>query len=128
MVLFNSWGVGTWWDRWMTVHFLSGVVGGLLFRLLGVGLYPTFFVCLSILILWEIFERILKLYEPFVNIVLDLILGGLGAWVAYLYVPIWGANTDWLLLIVTALITSLLSYAGWNDSQRRKQLIMDKRR
>ena len=120
-ILLSTWGVGTWIDRWMFVHILSGVVIGLLLRLLGMEVNTAFWLTLSLLLLWELFERVLRLYEPFVNIVLDIVVGSLGFWLAFHYIPRWGGSIDWLVFIAFSLVTMTLSYAGWTDSRRRAQ-------
>ncbi len=80
----TSWGEGRFADRWMVVHLLSGVTGGLFnvfvtwttWQVLGAGVV--------LMILWELVEMACKIRESAVNRVIDVVVGlvgvGIGLW------------------------------------------------
>ena len=77
-----TWEEGRVFDRWMVVHFVSGVAGGfsnVLFDLRTRGVYA---LGLSLLLLWEVGEHFQRVVESWENRLLDLAVGAAGIWVA----------------------------------------------
>jgi hypothetical protein len=78
----TTWEEGRLFDRWMIVHFISGVAGGfsnVLFDLTTRGIYA---LGLSLLLLWEVGEHLQRVRESWENRVIDLAVGVAGISVA----------------------------------------------
>ncbi|MCE9601571.1 MAG: hypothetical protein K8S21_05060 [Gemmatimonadetes bacterium] len=78
----TTWEEGRVFDRWMIVHFLSGVAGGFSNVLFGLSTRGVYALGMSLLLLWEVGEHFQRVGESWENRVLDLVVGGAGIWVA----------------------------------------------
>lgn len=74
----DIWKHGTYVDTWSIVHFLSGFVlaGGFYFY--EVPLVTALTISVFLLLLWEVFEWAIKIIEPSINVVVDIIIGFVG--------------------------------------------------
>ncbi len=78
----DIWRHGKYLDLWSLVHFLSGFLLCGLFYWLGVSFLWTLIISTALLVLWEVFEFIIKIIERSVNVVVDIIVGLLGFFLA----------------------------------------------
>lgn len=78
----TTWEEGRVFDRWMIVHFLSGVAGGFSNVLFGLTTRGVYALGLSLLLLWEVGEHFQRVGESWENRALDLAVVAAGIWVA----------------------------------------------
>lgn len=74
----DIWKHGTYVDTWSVVHFLSGFILAGLCYLVGFGFMYALGVSVAILFLWEAFEWLIRIIEPSVNVLVDLLVGVIG--------------------------------------------------
>lgn len=116
---FGSWLGGRYWDRWMTVHLISGLILGLAFRVLGFSFGVAMLFTFLLAFLWEVFEMVQKIYEPTTNIVIDILIALVGAAVMYIFIPSFGVVGDWALLLILVIISGILNFIGWRAWKKR---------
>ncbi|KKQ83640.1 MAG: hypothetical protein UT07_C0001G0002 [Parcubacteria group bacterium GW2011_GWB1_38_8] len=110
----DIWKHGKYLDLWSLVHFLSGFILCGLFYWLEINFTWTLILSTILLILWEVFEFIIKIIEPSWNVAVDIIIGLLGFFSAtYLYFLQSEFNASLYLTIVG--ITFVLSLWGFLD-------------
>lgn len=116
-----SWDSGRYFDLWMIVHALSGVVLGFFFAYLLVPRFWAYLSALAILVLWEIFESLIKVPETKENRVVDVVIGFIGFVFAFgiLSRPTIFLETKFSLLIFAIIVLAILSLMGWLDYTRR---------
>jgi hypothetical protein len=110
----DIWKHGKYLDLWSLIHFLSGfILCGLLYYL-GFSFFWAFMYSALLLILWEVFEFFIKIIEPSVNVVMDIIFGLVGfflaAWFYFLR-----TEFDISLYLTVLGITIVLSLWGFLD-------------
>ena len=115
----GSWLGGKYWDWWMVIHLLSGLILGLALRLLGVPAAFAFVTAFVLILLWEIFELIRKIYEPTSNILIDVIVGLIGYFLAFYAIPSFGVTADVSILAAVVVVWLVLEYSGWRSWRRR---------
>ncbi len=76
----NSWAVKIWsegkhFDLWHINHFLAGLLLGCGVIVLGLGFWFGFFVAVTLMFAWEIFELVQGIDETVFNAVMDVVLG-----------------------------------------------------
>ena len=82
----DIWKHGKYIDTWSVVHFLSGFLLSVLFYKLGYEFLTAAIFSLVALVAWEGFEWAVKIIEPSINVIMDLIIGFAGFLLgAYLY-------------------------------------------
>ena len=110
----DIWKHGKYLDLWSLVHFLSGFVLCGLFYWLGSGFIWTLVYTTMLLILWEIFEFLIKIIEPSWNVAVDILVGLVGFFsAAYLY--FWRGSFDTSFYLVMVGITIAISLWGFLD-------------
>jgi len=116
----TSWDEGRYFDRWMVVHFLSGLSGGFSNVLFGLTTRNVWLVGLALLLLWEVFERVRGIRECWENALLDFVVGAAGIAVALLI----GArlSTGWARAAfgLSSLAFVAGSAVGWLAYRRRR--------
>jgi len=70
-------------DFWLVIHFITGMVIGLILNIFDITKNEKLIIGFIILVLYEIFEfaltfKGLATTEPFLNIVLDILIGMIG--------------------------------------------------
>ena len=78
----TTWDEGRLFDRWMLVHFLTGLAGGLSNVLFGLTTLGVYALGMLLLLAWEVGEHFQRVGESWENRVLDLVVGVAGIWVA----------------------------------------------
>jgi hypothetical protein len=82
----DIWKHGTYVDLWSLVHLLSGFLLSGIFYGTGTGFLQAFLFSFVLLVAWEMFEWIVKIIEPSLNVMVDIIIGLLGFFAGgYLY-------------------------------------------
>lgn len=112
------WKHGKYLDTWSIVHFLSGCLLAILFYKLDLSFGMALLISLLILIAWEVFEWSIKIIEPSLNVITDLIVGFLGVLVgAY---PHYVLNVSFgAYFYVILAFTTLLATWGFLDFLKR---------
>lgn len=115
----DIWRHGKYVDTWSLVHLLSGFLLVSTFYWYGFALAEVMGLSISLLLLWEAFEAMIKIIEPSANVVMDIIIGIAGAWAgAYLYFFA-GWEFSAVLYYGTLAFTLLLSLWGFLDFMKR---------
>jgi len=116
-----SWEEGRYFDLWMAVHTLSGVLIGFTFAFFSFGTFAAYFFTIFILIMWEVIERFFfKISETKENRVVDVVVGAIGFAVAYHWSNKVTNDALFSLLIFSAIILLAFTLLGWLDFRRRK--------
>ncbi len=82
-----TWAEGRYFDRWMLVHFISGVAGGFSNIYFGLSLVQLYGLALGLMLLWEVGELAQAVHESLTNRVLDIVVGLAGVQVAVWITP-----------------------------------------
>ena len=114
----DIWKHGTYVDTWSLVHFLSGFLLAGLFYMFGYGFAVALVCSTALLLLWEVFEWVIKIIEPSMNVVVDIIVGLIGFFTAaYLY---YNQSQPFEISFYPALVLALfLALWGFIDFQKR---------
>lgn len=82
----DIWKHGTYVDTWSIVHFASGFLLSGAFFAFGYDFTVALIASLLLLLLWEVFEWVIKIIEPSINVLVDIMIGLAGFFVgSYLY-------------------------------------------
>lgn len=115
-----SWKEGRYFDFWMTVHFLVGVVIGISAYIVGINpvvAYTGTFVGLT---LYEIVEEVFKIEETLENRLTDIIFGSLGFALLYQFIsPSWSLSTNQIALCIAGTLMCVGNILGWRAYRRR---------
>ena len=113
----SLWKEGDYVDFWSVVHFLTGLVIGLFLCLLKAPLGVALPIVVILLILWEIFEYYHpEIHETWPNLILDVLIGIVGFFIAFFLFP-----QLWALFILLLLVLVILNILGWTATKRRKR-------
>jgi hypothetical protein len=74
----TSWAEGRFADRWLFVHLMSGVAGGLFNAFLAWPRWQIVVVGAALMILWELVEIACRIRESPANRVIDVVVGVVG--------------------------------------------------
>lgn len=113
----DIWKHGTYVDTWSIVHFLSGFLLAGISLKLGLGIVTALLISTVLLVSWEAFEWLLKIIEPSMNVMMDIIIGIAGFFTgAYLMMNYQGF--EWVFYV--ALVATVgLSLWGFFDFRKR---------
>lgn len=115
----DIWKHGKYADLWSVVHFLSGFLLGATFFALNYTFLSALIVSTILLLLWEVFEWIIKIAEPSINVAMDMIIGLAGFFAsAYLYYFL-AIPFEMLHFSIILTATLLLSLWGFFDFLKR---------
>ncbi len=105
----DIWKHGTYVDMWSTVHLLSGFVLAGLFFLFGFSFPVAIIVSVFLLLFWEVFEAVVKIIEPSINVIVDIIIGFIGFLIGaqLFYVMDWSVSYVLYGLVLT------IALAAW---------------
>ncbi len=110
----DIWKHGKYLDLWSVVHFLSGFVLGGFFYWLGAGFLSALIYSTALLILWEVFEFFIKIIEPSANVVVDVLVGLGGFFLAAFFYFLKAEFNPYFYLAIVGL-TLALSLWGFID-------------
>lgn len=116
-----DWREGRYFDRWMFVHFASGVAGGFSNIWFGLTVPKVFLVGAVLMILWELGEAIAGVNEAFSNRTLDVLVGLVGVAVALAIASLLSPAGEHIAFAVSLALASASSLEGWLDYRRRKR-------
>ena len=115
----DIWKHGTYLDLWSIVHILSGALLASVCFYFGFNFFWSAVVTFFLVVLWELFEVLLKINEPKKNMLMDIIIGMVGFYiVGYLHFSKgwpWSSEFFFSLLFVTL----GLSFWGFLDFTKR---------
>jgi len=116
-----SWEEGRYFDLWMAVHTLSGVVIGFFLAFLSFSVVGAYLIVFLALFFWEIFELyFLRIVETKENRVIDIVVGIIGFAAAFHWSIELGPNSVTALLIFSTVVLTCLTLLGWLDFHHRK--------
>jgi hypothetical protein len=117
----SIWQEGRYYDAWMFVHFLAGVVLGFSMIILKVETFTAYMLTVVLLILWEFFEIIKKIVEHKENRLGDIVIGILGFIFSFSISPIFIHNflTPFIVCLVVFIISSII---GWTRYFKYKKV------
>ena len=109
---------GKYVDLWSALHVLSGVMLGFLPRYFGFGMVATFLIVFLLLIIYEMFEVIVKIEEFPTNRVTDVLFGMLGFTPAYLFDQTLPGSTSLVYATIVTTADILVSIVAWTSSYK----------
>jgi len=115
----HVWKHGRYVDTWSVVHLLSGMLLGSGLYKLGYGLVWAGLFALFAMLLWELFEWVVKISESLPNIALDIVIGLLGFLLAFCLHAYGGVPFDLASFTALASVTALLALWGFTTSLGR---------
>lgn len=105
----DIWKHGKYADLWSVVHFLSGFLLGAIFFAVGYTFLSALLTSTVLLFLWEIFEWMVKISEPSINVMMDMVFGLagflVGAYVYYFLDMHFEVIHFWVILTITLLLS-----------------------
>ena len=115
-----TWEEGKYFDLWMLVHLLTGVVIGISAHLVGFSplvAYTGTFVGLT---LYEVVEEVFRIEETLENRLADIVFGSIGFVLFYqLLSPLWSLQTNQIALIGAGLLMGIGAVLGWRAYKHR---------
>jgi hypothetical protein len=108
----SIWQEGQYYDAWIFVHFLAGVVLGFGMIILNIEIFTAYMSAIILLVLWEFFEIIKNITEHKENRLGDVIIGTLGFIFSFSISPMFIHNflTPFLVCLVVFTISCII---GW---------------
>jgi uncharacterized membrane protein HdeD (DUF308 family) len=117
----SIWQEGQYYDAWMFVHFLAGVVLGFGMIILNIETFTAYTLTVVLLILWEFFEIIKNIVEHKENRVGDIIIGTLGFVFSFSISPMFIHN--FIIPFVVCLVVFAVScIIGWTRYFKYKKV------
>lgn len=114
----DIWKHGTYLDTWSIVHLFSGfLLSGICF-FFGFNVAVSLAVSTAVLLLWEVFEWILKIIEPSINVIVDIVVG-LAGFAAGVYVFFTLELSFAAFFYPVAVATAALALWGFLDFLKR---------
>lgn len=114
-----DWREGRYFDRWMFVHFASGVAGGFGNLFFGFTVAGTFGVAIAVMVLWELGEALLGVREAWSNRIIDILVGCVGVGIALFVAARLTATGQRVAFAITLAVALASSAAGWIAYRRR---------
>lgn len=114
-----SWDEGRICDLWMTVHFLSGLSGGLSNIWFGFAPPTLYLIALGTMILWELAEYAKGIRETTENRVIDVGIGLAGVYVARAITPLIPPDAAPLAFAASVVLGTVACVFGWRAYRRR---------
>ena len=102
------WEEGKYLDFWSVIHFLSGVLLGILFGMLNITFLPALLLIIMLGIIFEVIEYFILGIETFPNKVVDVIISTIGFLIAFLLLP-----KSLLLFLILLVVWIILNIIGW---------------
>ncbi len=114
-----GWNEGRYFDRWMIVHFLVGVMGGFSNLYFTLTVPMVLLVGAALMALWEALEHAKGIREAWENRVLDVVVGLVGTGAALAVLSRVDRRTALTLFWVSAVLSLLGEVLGWMAYRRR---------
>lgn len=113
-----TWSEGRYIDLWSIVHIISGSILALLLSFTDLSLLWSITFAVALMIVWEIFESIIKVGESIENLFIDILVGLFGFSYMTAIMPEDG-GVRLSLLITFAAFGLILDYFGWKAFKKR---------
>lgn len=118
VTIMDIWKHGKYVDTWSVVHLLSGFLLAGMFYRFEYSFLQAFIFSTLLLFAWEAFEWLIKIIEPSVNVMVDIIVGVFGFLIgAYLFYALQGSFS--LFFYPVLVTTTALSLWGFIDFLKR---------
>lgn len=111
--IFASWGDGVFFDRWMLVHFVAGLIIGYILRFTGISYKTALFIALILVAFWELIEVYFSIFEYSANSIIDIIIGIIAFNIAFLIISSIGKKGDIFILAGLVITLVVLEFFGW---------------
>lgn len=108
----SIWQEGLYYDAWMFVHFLAGVVLGFGMILLKIEVFTAYMSAIVLLILWEFFEIVKNIREHKENRLGDVAIGIFGFMTAFSVSPTY-LNNFLIPFFVCLVVFTIFCIIGW---------------
>jgi hypothetical protein len=117
----SIWQEGRYYDAWVFVHFLAGVVLGFGMIILNIETFTAYMSAVALLILWEFFEMVKNIKEHKENRLGDIVIGILGFMFSFSISPMFIHNfiTPFIICLVVFAVSSII---GWTRYFKYKKL------
>ena len=112
----TSWSHGKYLDYWSIIHFLTGIILGIGTFIISLHPLVSFILIFILLSSYEWIEMLVRVSEGFENILLDVIIGSLGAGISIFVLPEILSEQNILGILSLAVIANLIYvYHGWKN-------------
>jgi hypothetical protein len=119
----DIWREGKWVDLWSVVHTLSGVSLGFGLSVLHLGDVASVLLVLLLLILYEMWERLMQMEETFANGCMDVVCGMAGFLLTFfLLAPRLSGAMFFIAFGAVFAVNVVMSVFGWRASQKAAEL------
>jgi hypothetical protein len=118
----DVWREGEYLDLWSVPHFLSGMIVGFALHFLGFALNAAFTIAFLLLVAYEMFEVIAQIEETRWNRVLDVVVGMTSFAPTFLLTPHVREPYVIIVFVTVAALDAVLSFFGWQASQKASVL------
>ncbi|MDP3881055.1 MAG: hypothetical protein Q8Q32_02660 [bacterium] len=108
-----TWEGANYIDRWTIPHIVTGFTLALLFPFLGFSRRTSFFIAAVLIVMWEVYEIAMGIYEPEVNRIMDVVAGLVGYGFGFLVNEKNSTEVKKYSLIVGFLVGVITSAIGW---------------
>ncbi len=102
---------------WSIVHLLSGFVLAGLFFVFNFSFPVAIIASVFLLLFWEVFEAVVKIVEPSINVIVDIIIGFIGFLVGAQLFYVMGLSSLYVLYVL--ILTIALAVWGFVDFLKR---------
>ncbi|MBA3852841.1 MAG: hypothetical protein C0503_00410 [Gemmatimonas sp.] len=116
-----DWSEGRFFDRWMLVHFLSGVAGGFSNRWFELSTPMVFVVAVAMMAGWEFGEWKLGVTESLSNIVIDIMVGCAGVGLALAIATRLSPTAEVVAFVATFSVAAAGGVLGFVAYRRRNE-------
>src|SRR3989344_49492 len=114
----DIWRDGDYLDLWSVPHFLSGIAVAFSLYFFGFATNAAFTIAFLVLVAYEMFEVIAKIEETRFNRVLDVVVGMASFTLTFLLAPMFPQLYVIVLFIIVLALDGVLSFFGWQASQK----------
>ena len=114
----DIWKKGDYVDLWSIAHTLSGIALGFYPRYFGLSFFAAFAIVFALLILYELFEVVVHIYETFINHTTDVLFGLLGFIPAYFFDQHLGSEAALIWCGIATVVAIIASTIGWSYSYK----------
>ena len=115
-----DWNEGRYFDLWMLVHLLAGIAGGFVNVFTKLTNPQAMLVGLLLMVVWEIGEFWIGVFETPLNRVIDVVVGLTGVAAALWMAPHVAPMVQRVLFVVITAMALVGMTLGIRDYQRRK--------
>jgi purine-cytosine permease-like protein len=116
-----TWNEGRYFDLWTLTHIISGIPLALIFLILESERFIAYSISISLFVLWEIFEKLFKIFETIENRLLDIVSATLGFAFIFEITKNLQRETFVALLTFSFVIWIVLCIIGWLDFKKREE-------